>query len=284
MTERDDLRRPAGDPEPASAAERRARDAVRSLGAAAPDPAWRERLRREFVSGAIEPPVRASRPVSITGHPAFRWLAAPVAAAALFAVASVLNQGPAWRLVAFEGDGIAVVDGRPVPATDAAALERLMRPGARVRVPEGTALEVAGGGALAIQVTPGTEVVLPRAPGRWWGRAVRSDLLHGEIRVTSGPGFRGARLAVVTPEARVEITGTTLAVICEPAGTCVCVLEGRVMVGPKDGALEPVEHGMRRFVFKDGRPVEVAPMRDMERVKLGMFRDQRRPMLEGRSE
>jgi ferric-dicitrate binding protein FerR (iron transport regulator) len=267
-------RTPPGGGEPVTPAEHRARAAVRSLGQAAPDPDFRARLRRAFVSGAIEPPMRRGTPLPIWGHPSFRWVVAPVAAAALFAVASLLNQGPEWSLRAAEGTGEVVVGGRRMPIADG-ALAGHLRPGARVRVPESGSIELMSAGMLALQITPGSEVTLPAVPGRWWGRAVRSELAGGEIRLTSGPRFRGARLEVTTPEATVEVTGTTLAVICEPAGTCVCVLEGRVMVGPTDGAMKPVDHGMRRFVYKDGRATGPDPMRDMERVKLGMFRDQR---------
>jgi len=56
----------------------------------------------------------------------------------------------------------------------------------------------------------------------------------GEIRVTTGPSFPGAHLDVSTPVAAIEVSGTTFAVILEPHGTCVCVLEGTVKVGRRD--------------------------------------------------
>jgi len=79
----------------------------------------------------------------------------------------------------------------------------------------------------------------------------------------------------------VEVTGTTLAVICEPAGTCVCVFEGVVHVGAKGAAAEAVPGGRRRYVFSDGRPPEVADIRPAEIGKLGSFRAGRRDWLEG---
>ena len=81
--------------------------------------------------------------------------------------------------------------------------------------------------------------------------------------------------------ARVEVTGTTLAVICDPEGTCVCVFEGVVHVGRKSGPLSPVEHGKRGFVYNDGREPVVATIRETELVKLGMFREQSRKALGG---
>ena len=67
----------------------------------------------------------------------------------------------------------------------------------------------------------------------------------------------------------------------EPAGTCVCVYDGVVKVGPMGGSMEPVSSGRRRFVFNDGRAPESAEIRPMEITKLGMFRDSRRGFLEG---
>jgi hypothetical protein len=206
----------------------------------------------------------------------WRAAAIPLAAAAVLLVVSVFNRGPAWQLVSATGEGIAVVDGRPVAMSNAAELARLLRPGVRVRMPEGCEAELVSREQLAIQITGGSDVTIPDVPGRFWSRDVRSEVGSGEIRVTSGDAFRGARLSVITPEARVEMTGTTLAVIREPAGTCVCVLEGRVKVGPRDGELLGVDAGMRRFIFNDERSPELAPMRDAERTKLGMFRDARR--------
>ena len=53
------------------------------------------------------------------------------------------------------------------------------------------------------------------------------------------------------PEVRVEVTGTTLAVIREPQGTCVCVLEGAVRMGGPREPMATVPHGHLRYVFGD---------------------------------
>src|SRR4029077_6921354 len=97
----------------------------------------------------------------------------------------------------------------------------------------------------------------------------------GEIRITTGPRFAGARLAVSSPRAGAEVKGTTLAVIREPGGTCVCVYDGVVRVGEKRGPMVEVGHGHRRYVFNDGRDPEIAEIREAEVSKLGEFRDQR---------
>jgi ferric-dicitrate binding protein FerR (iron transport regulator) len=276
--------------------EQRARAAVRQLPRPEADPAYRARLRREFVSGTLTSPLgldggvasdiagtvpsqELDRGVSDRGRvvrgPLNEW-ARPLAwaAAAVIMVVGVgrLNRGPEWRLGRTVGDGIAVVDRRAIPLEHGSELAAALHPGATIQVPPGSQIEVLTPGGMMIQLTGGAEVVLPRSPGRWFGRSVTADLRHGELRITTGASFDGARLAVNTPEAHVEVTGTTLAVICEPAGTCVCVLEGRVAVGTRVGDMAEVEGGRRRYVFSDGRAPETDDMRDPEREPLGALR------------
>src|SRR5687768_1619740 len=84
-------------------------------------------------------------------------------------------------------------------------------------------------------------VVVPRLPRSFGRRGAVSEFVSGETRVTSGAGFGGARLRFRTPEAHVEVTGTTLAVIRDSVATCVCVFEGTVSIGTRPDALAPVE-------------------------------------------
>ena len=268
-------------------AEARAREAVRSLSRPQADSAFRARLKREFEAGSITSPYARRGRRSSEQAPSWesgmgrvvrgrwaRWAPLAWAAAAAFLIMSVigLNRGPRWEVSGVTGAGIAVVDDRPIPLEHREQLLQALHPGARIQVPIGAELEVTAPGDLMIQATAGSEMVLPKSPGRWFGRQAVAEIRRGELRITTGSGFHGARLAVITPEARVEVTGTTLAVICEPRGTCVCVFEGRVLVGARSGTMEPVTSGRRRYVFKDGRPPEMAEMRGAEREKLGTFR------------
>ena len=249
----------------------RARDAVRSLPRPQADPGYRKRLREAFVAGRIAPsagPAARGR----RGPPA-QWLVAPIAAAALLLAVSVLNRGPGWQVTAVTGDGIAVVDGRPVPLGHVEDLARRIHPGAVLELPAGGGIEISAPGLIAIELTPGTAGRLPTPPGRWFGRAVAAEFRRGQVRITTGPAFAGARLTLRTPEAAVEVAGTTLAVICEPAGTCVCVLEGRVRVGRAGGGLAPVDAGRRRYVFRDGRAADEDVMRPVEAVELVRLRE-----------
>jgi ferric-dicitrate binding protein FerR (iron transport regulator) len=244
-------------------AERRVQDAVRALPRPSAPPAYRARLKREFVSGAI-----ARRPSALPSRPAFAaWWVPAAAAAALFVLAYALNPGPRWT-VESRGSGVAVIDGRPIPLSDRAAVTSALEKGGSVRLAQGT-LELMAPRHLAIEITPGTDATLPPVERRWFGRRIQATVRSGEIRITTGQAFHGARLAVATPEARVEVTGTTLAVIRESVGTCVCVMEGRVRMGTAGSAMLAVDAGRRRFFFNDGRPPEEAEMRAAEKVALG---------------
>src|SRR5439155_21429600 len=119
----------------------------------------------------------------------------------------------------------------------------------------------------------------PDSPRRWFRRRVEADVSAAGLPITTGCHFRGARLDIVTPSANVEISGTTVAVICEPEGTCVCVLEGRVQVGEKGGKGVAVEQGRRRFIYNDGREPESAVIRPLEATTLAAFREQKRAVI-----
>ncbi len=260
------------------------------------DAAFRERLRDAFVSGAIEVSGtreargRARRKTSpIRLAPRSRapvWIAASLAAAAaLTIVIGTLNQGQKWMVTGVRGEGMVAVDGETVSLSDRAALNRLIVPGAEVKIPDGVEVDLVSDGVLALQLSRRTDLTIPPPPTRWINRRSEIHVRYGDIRMTTGPKFHGTRLNVVTPEAAVEVIGTTLAVIVQTNGTCVCVLEGTAQVGrmAENGAsdMQPVHGGHLRFVWKEDRPPSSDHMRDMERVKLAEFRDAQRPWLEG---
>jgi hypothetical protein len=277
---------------------RRARDAVAGLPRPRPEAGYRARLKREFARGTITGPAGrpaggedpafpgASRPrVGPRGAPWWRtrpWVTVLVPAAVALVVVALgaLNRGPAWEVLDAPGDGLAVVDGRPIPLGHREDLGRALRGGARVVLTSGGALEIVAPGQMVVQLTPSSDVTLPSPVGRWFKGKAHAEVRSGEMRITTGRAFHGARLSVETPEAAVMVTGTTLAVIREPHGTCVCVMEGAVEVGPRGQAMASVAAGRRRFVFRDGRAPEQDEMRPVERVKLGMFRDQHRERME----
>ena len=258
-------------------AERRARDQVRALGTPTADPDFRARLAADFASGTLASAPRPSSVLRLPWHARemTRWAVAAAAAAALIVAGLMLNRGPSYRIVSQHGSGIASVDGHGVTLNDLASLERTIHPGSRIALPADGDLMLQAGNTMMVAIERGSVVTLPGTPGRWFARRVAGRVDSGILRVTTGPGFHGAALALRTPEAQVQVTGTTFAVICEPAGTCVCVLEGMVHVGPIGAAMMEIPGGLRGYVYANGAPMVRATMRPDERVMLGELRERR---------
>lgn len=260
-----------------------AREAVRELPPVAPEPAYRAGLKAAFASGEIAS--RERRPDAEQGaEPSLLplpfpgrhrlWTGFAVAAALVIAVVTgVLNQGPAWRISGIRGEGSILLDGHSLSVADASLVGRRIPAGVRVQVTNAAELDLRADGVMVLQSTGGTDLILPPSPPRWFARRSALHVQQGEIRVTTGPKFPGARLEITTPDAAIAATGTTFAVILERSGTCVCVFEGTVAVGPRGTAPAPVTSGNLRYVFRDGSPPADHEMRDMERAKLAMFRD-----------
>ncbi|HTM01149.1 MAG TPA: hypothetical protein VL503_08505, partial [Candidatus Omnitrophota bacterium] len=172
----------------------RARAALRAAPPLRADPAFRERLKQEFVSGAIEVTgsrVRRIRPNGEPGParlassprlkraggghrrgvPTLAWIGASLAAAAaLVVIFGSLNRGPTWWVTAARGDGSLRVDGQMVALDDRDAMRRLLVPGAEIELTGNAELDLCSDGVLAVQLAPGTRMTLPPPPGRWLGR------------------------------------------------------------------------------------------------------------------
>jgi len=202
-----------------------------------------------------------------------RWMVGFGTTASVAIVALALNAPPRWTALPSSGTGSLIVNGIPVPVHDSAALTRRLRPGARVLLRGNQDLDLVSSGLLALQLTPGTEMVLPSPPGRWFGRVGRASVNRGRLRLTTGRHFDGSRLSITTPDATVRVTGTTLSVIAEPAGTCVCVLEGTARVRPRRGAMTAVSPGMRCEVARGERGSHEGEIRAAERPRLLDLRD-----------
>lgn len=233
-----------------------------------PAPAeFHARLRYQFVHDAISPPSsrRWSRSIVAAG-------ALSAAAAAVVLAVTILGSGPVWELSAVTGSGVARIDGADVPLSTPDALVRRLRGGAEVVLPAGAQIDLRLPGIAVIQITGGTRMVVPGGPGRWLSQTITASLDSGELRLSTGPGFRGRQLIVVTPEMRVVVAGTTLAVLRDEEASCVCVFEGRVSM-TDGGGTDTVRAGMRRSIFRNGRPPLLEPIRPMEAMKLEMLRD-----------
>jgi len=246
---------------------------IRGLTPPRAEPSFRERLKRDFVSGSVGDRPRG---VAISPHrrrPILGWASGLSAAAAVAFLVAALNQPPRWTALPSGGSGNVVVNGLSIPVRETAELTRRIRPGSRIRLESTKELDLVSSGVLAMQLSPGTEMVLPPPPGRWFGRGARANVAGGLLRVTTGRRFHGARLAITTPDATVRVTSTTLAVIAQPAGTCVCVLEGTAHVGPHRGAMTRVRPGSRCEVAHGGQTPKTGDMLDAERPRLVDLRD-----------
>ncbi len=251
----------------------RAAEAVRRLEHPPAGAAFRDQLKREFVSGAFtDRPLILALPPRPSRH-IMRWAVAAAAAAASLIVLTAVNQPPRWTALPSAGSGHLVVNGVRVPVRNTAELTRRIRPGSRVRLDCTNDLDLVSSGLLAMQISPGTELVLPAPPGRWFGRSSKANVNGGLLRVTTGRRFKGARLAISTPEATIRVTGTTLAVIAASSGTCVCVLEGTAHVGPHKGAMTRVTPGSRCEVMRGRETPMTGEILGAERPKLADLRD-----------
>ena len=237
-------------------------------------------------------PATPPRPIFRFPKPTRPRFTAVLAAAAAIAVAVgiVGNRGAQWRVVQVVGTGLVQADGEPIPVERAELLAQRIHPGVELLLPETASLQIAAGSDLAMEILPGTRLTIPPAPPRWFFRKSEFFARGGELRLTTGPTFQGAKLDVHTADAMIQVKGTTLAVIMEPMGTCVCVLEGEVMVGARGvsagpegsggDAMMPVTSGQRGYVFRDGRTPERAEIRPTELVALTKFRALQYDLLE----
>jgi hypothetical protein len=139
-------------------------------------------------------------------------------------------------------------------------------------------IELALGGMLHMRLSPGTRIMLPKAPRRWNPSNLKVEVQAGELFCTTTGQRLPTTLDVYTDNLTARVTGTTFSVWRNPEGTCVCLLEGSVMVMPKEAGAETVTvpQGNKVVLFDDGRPHLVEPINSMERTKLQMLYDSAR--------
>jgi hypothetical protein len=195
----------------------------------------------------------------------------PAAAAAILVVIITLSRGPALELAQVNIPAAVTVNGRSYDATDRPVLERALQPGAVVVLAKGTELDLLDGDAVVYGLSSAT-ATLPQPVAGWQGaKTAECRLERGEIRVLTGPDFRGRRLLIETPEGVAEVSGTLLSVARDEIATCVCVHAGVARVGAHRGDLESVPAGKRRVMFADGRPPIITDIEPAHREGLIKF-------------
>ena len=241
---------------------------------------FNERLTKELSSGRLREPVPRLERIPPRRPRHLLRLATGVSAASATAVLlAAFNQPPRWTALPGAGSGNLFVDGSALSVSDTGGLTRRIHTGSRIRLESTEDLNLVSSGLLAMQLAPGTEMVLPSPPGRWFGRAY-ARITGGRLRVTTGRRYSGARFAIRTPEATIRVTGTTLAVIAEPTGTCVCVLEGSAYVRPLRGETVRVASGSRYEVPHGAHGSGTGEISVAERAKLADLRDRMRAVMD----
>ncbi|MFN0149658.1 MAG: FecR domain-containing protein [bacterium] len=256
---------------------------VRDLPDEPLDPAFRARLRSEFAGGTIERGefARASD-LGRSGAPAprLRRFAGLAIAATILLVstAMLLNRGPAWTVTGCDGVGEIALGDTTIHVERAQQLAIRLRPGTVLRT-DGTAqLDIRCAGQVIMQVAPGSEIASPSSAGRWFARSSRCDVRRGELRVVTGDGFHGAHLTIDAPRARIDVVGTTLAVIASPDSTCLCVLDGVASIVAAGGQAAEVRGGERASILAPSSEPRREQILAMERMKLEMLRDAAAPL------
>jgi ferric-dicitrate binding protein FerR (iron transport regulator) len=229
-----------------SPSQQRAKDALAGLDTPKADPAFRARLKQDFVDGELQ-----SRLPAAPLRPWYFRVAVPLAAAAvLVLMVGLLNRGPAWTLV--EGEGNATIDGVSVSLSDPDAVRALLHGGSKVEIAEDSRAYFKQGGIVMAELHGGTTVSLPNAPGRWFNPRMEGTIEAGSVGWITGPRFPGSHLVLNTPESIIEVTGTCFKLMCTPEGTCLCVLEGEVRAECRKGNIDMVSGGHRKTMFSDG--------------------------------
>jgi hypothetical protein len=260
MNDRDDTMTPD---------EQRVREELRAAGTVRADPAFREKLKRDFTSGDIVDRKAAERPRFFL-FPAWQFASLLVAAVAAWVLVQIFQE-PAWQIHAVLGKGSIVVDDRKVDTRAFEPLTNLVRPGARIKVDGEAALDLRAGDALLIELAGGSDVTLPGVPRRWFAKPLESALHLGEIRLQTGPRFAGHTLIVHTAEGRIRVTGTAVSVYKGEGFTCVCVLQGIARIGKDEARMEDVGAGLRKVMFSGDRPSEVIAIEPHHAEELAKF-------------
>lgn len=253
--------------------ERKIKEAIRSSGDVRPDASFRERLKEEFRSGTISEV--ASRPDgnAVRRWPRLAWVFVPAAAVVVLVALLVPRSEPTWSVQALRGDGPIEIDGRTI-STDAPDLvAAALRPGARIRVPEGLSVDIRLDDVMILEFAGGADATIPAEPSGDSGNTIIGDVHDGELRIKTGPGFRGSELRVATAESLTVIVGTIVSVYKGDGYTCVCVLEGTARVGVDESDLEDVPHDHLKFLFDDGEEPILTDISQDHEVDLLEFRD-----------
>jgi hypothetical protein len=241
-----------------TAEEKRVSELIRSLPRSDADTGFRDRLKADFVAGRLGESTDPAPQPTRRGRGWIRVLI-PAAAAFVMAFIIVFNAGPKLELSDITGDGTVTVDGQVFQATDRDGIVGAIKPGALVTLSEGVDIDLVYAETAVFQLSSATATI-PGTPGRWFGKSTEARVEMGEMRILTGPGFRGGSLSVTSPEGEIVITGTLVSVFRDGAVTCVCVHEGTASVGINADDMQDIPAGQRKVMFADGSPPKITPI------------------------
>jgi len=227
---------------------------VQDLPPVRPDPFFRDRLKRDFVSGAVAQGAAAAAVRTARRRAVLQFAVLSALAVGVWLLFEL--RGPAWRLYQVAGAGEIRVNGQAVDAGDRTRLARLLGPDARVQVSGDARLDLVAGDILLLELAPGTDMTLPGELTRWFSGPLplEASLRRGEVHLRTGPGFSGRGFTLRTAEGLTRVAGTVLSVLETEELTCVCVLEGTARIGRDEARLEEVSAGFRKVMFRGDKP------------------------------
>ncbi len=238
--------------------------ALDQLRPARADRAFRARLKERFTSGVLAHDLRDAgddAPPARGGPGALRLLrwAAPLglaAAALLLVMRPAQGDRSPWEVVEFPSRGSGEGDGREFAAVD------LLPEGHYWRSLHTTSdrLRLRWHEDFLLEVAPDTRVELRPSTADGAQTFVASQ---GGLNFTSRPGEEPIRILVETADATIEVRGSTVGIdVYGESGTCICVVEGEVIVTTKVGErrVEHVGAGRTCFIHKDGADPTLMPL------------------------
>ncbi len=216
------------------------------------------RTRRSPRKGAAPKRVRTKRPL---------WYGVALAVTAALLLYVALKPRSFIEVADLQHVGPIVVDGIRFETGSAIDVRSAIRPGAHVRVGEGSEFVISFGDVLLFQASSGADFTVPIVsasdPTSWFG-----SLEDGEVRFMTGNDFPGHTIAMSTPEGIVEVRGTMVSVYRDEGATCICVHEGTAMIGASKDDMQPIAAGQRLVLPRDAAPFvdDIAPPHEKDLV------------------
>ncbi|MFN0242574.1 MAG: hypothetical protein ACKVWV_06745 [Planctomycetota bacterium] len=108
---------------------------------------------------------------------------------------------------------------------------------------------------LVLEIAPSTQVELSALETDGDAPQFRLDAKYGRVGICTGPAFPGSELLLLTPDLEAQITGTAFVADIDPESTCVCCIEGPVVIRAPKSLAAPWTVDSERMcrVFKEDR-------------------------------